>query len=63
VTDQLLNLRLLARRYLCIPATSAACERVFSVAGLIVDDKRTRLASWNVEDLVFLREYLNQFDN
>lgn len=45
----------LARRVLCIPATSAPSERIFSVAGQIATQKRNRLASENVALLVYLR--------
>jgi len=43
-----------ARAYLCIPATSAASERVFSTAGNIVTARRARLSPANVEQSVFL---------
>jgi hypothetical protein len=43
----------LARRYLCIPATSAPAERAFSTAGHIVDDARSRLLPENAAALVF----------
>lgn len=44
-----------ARRLLCIPATSASSERVFSTAGQVVDDKRTALKPENAGRLVFLK--------
>jgi hypothetical protein len=37
-----------------LPSLSAASERLFSAAGLIVTSKRTRLKSEKVESLVFL---------
>jgi hypothetical protein len=44
----------LARRYLCIPATSAASERTFSTSGNIISQKRGRLGDSIVGDMVFL---------
>lgn len=43
-----------ARKWLAVPASSAASERLFSRAGLTVTDKRTRLGSELVGTLVFL---------
>lgn len=48
-------LSLLARRILCIPATSAPSERLFSVAGLTIANDRARLLPDNAADLIFLR--------
>ena len=45
----------LARRVLCIPATSAPSERIFSVAGQVATQKRNRLAPDTVALLVYLR--------
>jgi len=46
----------LAKKILCIPATSAPVERLFSVAGLTIAADRTRLLAENAEDLVFLHD-------
>jgi hypothetical protein len=43
----------LARKYLGIPATSVASERMFSYSGNIATDKRNRLKDDTVSDLVF----------
>ncbi|KAF1759561.1 hypothetical protein GCK72_016028 [Caenorhabditis remanei] len=45
------NLKNLALKYLCIPATSTESERLFSVTGMICTDKRTRMRSDRVERL------------
>jgi hypothetical protein len=44
-----------ARCYLAIPATSASSERVFSIGGLTVTDKRSRLNADVVSDFVVLK--------
>lgn len=41
----------------CVPATSAASERVFSSAGNIISEKRTRLNSSRVDHLIVLNSY------
>lgn len=48
------HLSLIARKYLCIPATSVPSERAFSVAEYIVNEKRSCLLPENVSLLVFL---------
>jgi len=48
----------LARRYLCVCATSVASERVFSCAGQIVSDQRSSLKPDKVDNLVFLARNL-----
>jgi hypothetical protein len=51
-------LSILASRLLCIPATSAPSERVFSVAGLTITKDRARLASDTANELIFLHDAL-----
>jgi hypothetical protein len=51
-------LSILASRLLCIPATSAPSERVFSVAGLTIAKDRARLASDTANELIFLHDAL-----
>ena len=49
----------LAKRYLCIPATSVPSERAFSAAGNVVNAKRACLLPENVNMLVFLSQNLD----
>ena len=46
----------LARIVLAIPATSAPSERVFSIAGLTINAKRSSLAPSSVDKVVFVHE-------
>ena len=57
---QLPFLSLLARKYLCIPATSVPSERAFSVSGNIITSKRSCLHPENAEMLSFLAHNLKQ---
>lgn len=49
------KLSLLAQKYLAIPASSAAVERLFSVAGKIYRPDRCNLSDKNFETLMFIR--------
>jgi hypothetical protein len=51
-------LSILASRLLCIPATSAPSEHVFSVARLTIAKDRARLASDTANELIFLHDAL-----
>lgn len=44
----------LASKILCIPVTSTPSERNFSVAGLIIDSKRSRLSPDNLDAILFI---------
>ena len=47
------NVVKLAKKYLCVPATSVPAEQVFSVAGEVINNKRSSLKPENVDMLVF----------
>ena len=51
----------LARKYLCIPATSTPAERVFSQMGLLITKLRNRLSPCTAEAILFLKK--NDFSN
>ena len=53
----------LAKRFLCIPATSAPSERVFSTGGNIVTAKRSCLHPSHVETLIFVSQNARQRKN
>ncbi|XP_054594610.2 E3 SUMO-protein ligase ZBED1 [Nothobranchius furzeri] len=48
----------MAKRYLCVPGTSVASERVFSTAGDIITAKRSCLTPGRVNQLLFLQKNL-----
>jgi len=50
------NLYTLAVTFLCTPASSVPCERVFSKAGEVVSKKRNRLSPKSVEKILFLNK-------
>ena len=52
------NMSRIARKYLCIVATSVPSEQLFSTAGNIVSEKRACLLPENVNKLVFLHANL-----
>ncbi|KAK3918993.1 Transposable element Hobo transposase [Frankliniella fusca] len=52
--DRFPRLSKLARRYLCVPATSAETERTFSDAGWILNKRRKNLEMGVVDDLITL---------
>ncbi|KAG5898983.1 hypothetical protein JTB14_004702 [Gonioctena quinquepunctata] len=45
-----------ARKFFCIPATSAESERVFSLTGQLIENRRSRLKQKNVDRMVFLNK-------
>jgi len=50
----LTKLYAVARKVLCVPASSAASKRVFSTAGRLLEKRRTSLAQSSVNSLLFL---------
>lgn len=50
------RLAILTRRYLSITATSVPSERVFSVAGLILNKRRSALSAEHANILIFLNK-------
>nr|XP_024654066.1 zinc finger BED domain-containing protein 1-like [Maylandia zebra] len=54
------KLSVLAQKYLASPATSVPCERLFSLAGHIVQKKRAALLPENVTRLVCLSDWLRK---
>jgi len=48
-------LRPLFSRLLCVPASSAPVERVFSQSGLIIRPNRAKMSNSLLESLVFLQ--------
>lgn len=52
------HLYVIAKKYLCMPATSVPCERIFSKAGEIICKKRSRLSPSTAEQLIFLNKNL-----
>ncbi|XP_060879011.1 E3 SUMO-protein ligase ZBED1-like [Metopolophium dirhodum] len=54
------HLSVLARNILCFLGTSVPCERVFSSAGLVLNDRRCRLKNEKVNMLLFLHYNSNE---
>ena len=50
----------IAQKYLATPASTVPCERLFSLAGHIVQKKRSALTSENVNKLVCLSNWLKE---
>lgn len=50
------NLSKLASRVLCVPATSTPSERVFSIAGTVINKKRSTINPNNVNKIIFIHD-------
>lgn len=50
------------RRRLCVMATSVPSERVFSKAGQLVTERRTRLAGWKINKIMFIHANMDKFE-
>lgn len=53
----------LAKKYLAIPASSAPCERLFSVAGSVLTKRRAALSPASTRSIVFVHEHINILDH
>jgi hypothetical protein len=49
-----------ARKYLCVTASSAPSERLFSASGNVVTNKRSSLDPINVDKIVYLHENMGK---
>ena len=54
-SSQYCSIRQLLERVLCVPASSAPVERVFSQSGLVMKPNRARMSDALLEELVFLK--------
>ena len=52
-----------ARYYLSIPPSSIYSERLFSLAGLVQEEHRSRLLPVRGEQLIFINKNLKEFNN
>lgn len=55
------RLSVLAKKYLTIPASSVPAERVFSLAGHLVNKKRARLNPSNIDNIIFMNKNMEYF--
>jgi hypothetical protein len=53
---------LAARRYTCIPATSAPSERLFSTGGRVLEKRRAALKPDTVRDIVIIHDNIDKLD-
>ena len=51
-----LSLCKLAKKYLTPPPTSTNCERLFAIAGQVMDERRANLLPERLDMILFLRE-------
>jgi hypothetical protein len=58
-TKRFKTLSVLARGFLCIPATQTKSERLNSTSGNIVEDRRANLLTQHVRELTFLHDNLH----
>ncbi|XP_041451678.1 uncharacterized protein LOC121405135 [Drosophila obscura] len=60
-TGGMMPFKAAARKYFCIPATSCESERMFSKAGQIISERRSRLKPEVVDQLLFLNKNQDLF--
>lgn len=49
---------IMVKKLLCVPATSVPCERIFSKAGMVITEKRSRLLASKSSQVLFLNQNL-----
>lgn len=54
------HVAVLARKYLCVPASSVPSERIFSLAGHLVCRRRAALKPENVNMLIFMNKNIGR---
>ncbi len=57
------HLAVLAKEYLCIPASSVSVESMFSTTGLILNSRRSSLDPVNMNIIVFIHDNINNINN
>ena len=55
------NVYKIARKFLLVLGTSVSSERLYSTAGNIISEKRSRLSSSRVSTLIFLNSLKNKY--
>ena len=60
--NQFPKLSQMAKDYLAIPASSVACERLFSTAGNFLNKKRNRLKEENLRKSVLLYNWIGKIN-
>lgn len=57
----ILQLFQLVQKFMCIPATSTPSERLFSLAGFIVNARRNKLTVERMNRLIFLHNLKDKY--
>ncbi|KAG8175129.1 hypothetical protein JTE90_028678 [Oedothorax gibbosus] len=57
------KLKYLAYKYLAIPATSCPAERIFSAAGQVLTERRNRLKSKHLQEILFIKQNFKMFND
>ena len=50
----------IAKKYFCVSATSASLERVFSISGLVSQDRRNRIAPERLDKVIFINKNMKE---
>ena len=55
------RISVLAKKYLAVPASSVPAERVFSLAGNLVNKKRARMSPDTIDTMIFMNRNMKAF--